>query len=549
MKMKLYSIALILLFGLTSNLFGQLAGIINPGYGFNKQDFPMFGKDIVIHDQPTQNQRCLDICSAYNGWLFAVYCYYQDYWGYISVQKSTDNGITWVTVYDDIYTLSWEIRKLQIRAAGNNPSDFKVFIGGYAFDNFGQRGAATLMRFNGDPFQYEDELLKDSGQNSYIRDFAIVTDAPYPAVNSSPYSIGIVYSRRTQSLSNVDTVIFKSSSNGGISLDGKKVITVTPLVVNHVAISYGRSSTYNTGNYFVAWQADDNVTSEFGHIYTSHTFPNFNGSFSSIKNIDSLKPEWINQLRHPVISCQNGNYDNDSSNTSEVILFEKKIENINQTVVKGCYSVHGSTSNNFHALDIIGASQNSSQPDLTFNEYDSTFMATWYELTTSKLPLYKKNVTLYNPNTWDQVSSGYNDSSNLSSPVPKVKVHQTQKAGINVWVSEGQGGNGIGLFDAQYSTYTGISKNEPNGSQVLISAYPNPCSRQITFDLNLASASQVTISVFNLLGKRCGSPLKQYCITGGQKIQYDVSNMENGLFIFRIQTTEGVVIGKFQVTK
>jgi len=50
----------------------------NPGVSANPltgSRSPIFGKDIVINDQPGQNQQNLSVCSAFNGWLYAVYFY------------------------------------------------------------------------------------------------------------------------------------------------------------------------------------------------------------------------------------------------------------------------------------------------------------------------------------------------------------------------------------------------------------------------------------------------------------------------------------------
>jgi hypothetical protein len=37
-----------------------------------KPQSPLFGKDIVIHDSSSQNQRQVVLCSAFNGWLYAL---------------------------------------------------------------------------------------------------------------------------------------------------------------------------------------------------------------------------------------------------------------------------------------------------------------------------------------------------------------------------------------------------------------------------------------------------------------------------------------------
>ena len=40
-----------------------------------KPQSPLFGKDIVINDQPDQDQHKVALCYAFNGWLYAAVTY------------------------------------------------------------------------------------------------------------------------------------------------------------------------------------------------------------------------------------------------------------------------------------------------------------------------------------------------------------------------------------------------------------------------------------------------------------------------------------------
>src|SRR5512138_2622294 len=66
---------------------------------------PLFGKDIIIDNQPTQNQRNTAICSAFNGWLFAFSAPYDstDHTTHFYLLKSVDSGISWNIIHSDIY--------------------------------------------------------------------------------------------------------------------------------------------------------------------------------------------------------------------------------------------------------------------------------------------------------------------------------------------------------------------------------------------------------------------------------------------------------------
>jgi len=69
------------------------------GYGRSvvplKPQSPLFGKDIVVNDSSTQDQRNVVICSAFNGWLYCVYSHQVNNLPYLTALISKDAGLTW----------------------------------------------------------------------------------------------------------------------------------------------------------------------------------------------------------------------------------------------------------------------------------------------------------------------------------------------------------------------------------------------------------------------------------------------------------------------
>ena len=212
------------------------------------------------------------------------------------------------------------------------------------------------------------------------------------------------------------------------------------------------------------------------HIFTAHSDPDFNSAFTMPIKLDNLDPTAINKVRNPSISCQFNNKDNDSANLTEIVLFYKYNTSSQRYDVTGYYNLQATNNSNFKKLTITNSAHNNLQPSINFNQFDSTFMVTFYDATTQKLPFLLNNFNLNNPDNWQVVSTGYNDDNNLAAPYPKVALDLGQKEGANVWTKEGTGGNGVDMFDAPYSTYTGISGNNTGSLARLIGAYPNPCS-------------------------------------------------------------------------
>jgi hypothetical protein len=314
-------------------------------------------------------------------------------------------------------------------------------------------------------------------------------------------------------------------------------------------LNYGRSPSYPNGRYFAVWEEQENQSSILGHIYTAHTEPNFDSSFTRPICLDSLDPASINKVRNPAIACQYNNVDNDSANLTEVVLFEKYKPSSDDYDVTGFYNLQVTTTSHFRPLNIAATSNNELQPDISFNPYNSTFMMTYFDSTEKKLPFLTNNVNLANPDSWNVNSQGYNDNSNLAAPYPKVKLNFGQQDGMNAWISEGTGGNGIALFDAPYSTYTGVSGHRIGGSVKLYGSYPNPCSTTIRIAFELKNAGIVTIDVMDIMGQTLGTVTDQVYSPGKHVVKYDVSNLQNGNYLYELRSGDFTVTGKFVVIR
>jgi hypothetical protein len=176
--------------GLKSQSINNTVSGLSPKYG----NSVLFGKDIIINNQPDQDQTNIAQCSAFNGWLYAVYSYPVGLFSFMSILRSEDNGITWqVMLEGSAGPTKSLITRVSILACGNSISALKIFLGFTYLDTAFNIGGGYLIRYSGEPFVYEDEILKE---NDYIKDFALAGDYLYPATNSNPFSIAILYSKR-----------------------------------------------------------------------------------------------------------------------------------------------------------------------------------------------------------------------------------------------------------------------------------------------------------------------------------------------------------------
>jgi len=511
----------------------------------------LFGKDIIINNDSTQNQQLVATCSAFNGWLYVAYTYYGTYLGdhypFFVVMKSTDNGITWTQLISNMSPFPYPCTSLDIAVTGHDFSNLKLFLAFVPSASPGLNyGNLYIWQYNEETGAYEESLFEDHQYCGYV---SLSTDFNFPATNSNPQSLGVLYSRNFAFGAGADSLIFKSSSNGGVSIDGWKGVAKSVNHIHKVALTFGRSASYNAGRYFAAWEEKTNWTSNLGHIYTAHTEPYFNSSFTKPVKLDSIDATALGNAKNPTIACQYNNINNDSSNLTEIVLFDKYIPSQNRYEIEGLCNKQATNSNHFTTFSLNLSNDSRQQPSISFNTFDSSFMVTYYDSTTNKLPFIRHNFNMINADSWQIVNSGYNDSSSLVAPYPKVALSMSQQKGACVWSLEGDNGNGIAMFDAPYSDYTGIWENNDINSSIVFHAFPNPCNTLLTLDFELLRPSQVTIIIYDLIGNPIGIITDKSYSKGRHLLNQNFSKFACGSYIIILKTEDLIETCKLLIVR
>jgi hypothetical protein len=544
---KQYVLHLLLLFLFLNELMAQHGPGNYEAIPYKTGGSPLFGKDIVIDNLPDQDQRDVAICSAFNGWLYAVTTYY-DSINHIPISdilRSTDSGITWNLIYGGSPgTLYCKFHSDGIVAIGDSLSNLKIFSSGVRSVHPTSLGTGFVDRLNGVTGEWEGILPP---YESGVTDISVVTDYNYPTIGSNPHSLGILYSYNKN---NKDSIIFLSSSNGGMTVDNKQVLaSSTHSFFRNVELNYGRSASYPEGRFFAVWEEMQDSSQTMGHIYTSHSEPYFNSPFTTPVCLDSLDTTAINKLRNPTIACQYSGTDNNQGNLSAVVLCEKSVSDHNSFELQGFYNLQAVGTNNFTPFMPSSSSNSRIQPSVNYNPYNSTFMLTFFDSTDLKLPFLTNDVNLANPNVWNVVSSAYNDNPSLIIPKPTVKINDAKQAGMNAWISEGPGNSGVALFDAAYSDWTGINEGTINATSRTIQIYPNPCRDMLNLVVELNDNESVKIEITNSMGKNeLIFPSKTFS-KGKHKITLSVSSLSEGPYFYKFITGAFSTSGKFIIIR
>jgi hypothetical protein len=64
--------------------------------------------------------------------------------------------------------------------------------------------------------------------------------------------------------------------------------------------------------------------------------------------------------------------------------------------------------------------------------------------------------------------------------------------------------------------------------------YPNPFDQLTTIKFGLQQQSNVTLSVYNLVGKQVFESTKNSVASGTYEINFDGSNLSNGIYLYKI---------------
>jgi len=320
-----------------------------------------------------------------------------------------------------------------------------------------------------------------------------------------------------------------------------------------VSLCYGRSPSYPAGRYFACWEEVSTYYPPYGRIYTSHTEPNFNSPFTFPYRLDVLDPYGEGYSRNPSIACQYNNIDNQNAKMTEVILFESPGSSFQHNDIIGIYNTDATRSvpsiNDFNAFSFTNTTNNNLYPDVSFNPYNSTFMVTYFDSTNQKLPFLAKDLNLTNPNSWNIINTGYNDSPSITFPYPKVNINYDKQDGMNAWIADGGTGQGKAMFDAPYSTYIGTSEIISSEGTKLFGAFPNPCTSSVTIGFGLQQLGKVTISINSITGQLLKSVTDQVYTQGRHNVKADISGLSPGIYLYTFKSGEFIASGKIVVVR
>jgi hypothetical protein len=532
MKKTFTFLASLLLILLCCSLFAQTQEAKSHYIPFKAGGPGLYGLDVIIDNQPSVNQREVCLSVATNGWLYAAFNTYDGAYGGLKIFRSTDDGETWMLI-EDLALPDWREDQLDIVVAGYYP-DLKLFVAGVAVVPSTGEHRAWVDRYNGVTGAFETEFYYFSSPNT-IYDIAIASDYKWPAVGASPYSVAALYSMYTPSQ---DELYFISSSDGGYTMDNIQTLETTGSYYDKVSLSYGKCWNYFNGRYFAAWEKTCGYLSRIGQIWSAHCQTFFNGAWTAPLRLDDLAGSSAeNMCRNPSFGTQFNETDNDLSNVTGVVLFDRDWDGTGTDYdLIGVYNKEAVSTDNWTRFDIRNDFENVFQSDINFDPVYNNFLVTFCDSTNQSLDYVIQWQNLPTPDTWSYIATHYNEVDNLVAPYPKVEINPMVQEVAHVWNGNRPGGNGMATFDAEYSTL-GIPGSGTGMTASNVNVFPNPCSTTATLFVNLTSNDQVSARLLSVTGQEKAILVNGELKAGENRINFDVTNLQAGYYLVEVNAT------------
>ncbi|HTX88569.1 MAG TPA: T9SS type A sorting domain-containing protein [Bacteroidales bacterium] len=483
----------------------------------------LYGTDVYLNYNASQNQRNATVCVADNGWIYAAYSYYDvsgdiSYW---ELLRSVDDGASW-TLINSASLTSGTYQSVNLELSGTNASDIIVYLARVYHD--GTTSYLRVSEYDANGSFIRNLIAQTLTMPEQYLDVSIATDFKYPAFGASPFTVGVAYSHTSAVSDYIDVQI---SGDGGVTISDNLNVTTTGAYVRGVSIAYGRCSNYFNGRYFVTWEETD-YGAPTGKIYVAHTNPYYNSAFTAGFELDNLVGSADGYCFDPIMGTQFNNTDNDAADFTAIVLLNRDYMGLGTDYdVIAMYNKDPVNTDNWIRSDIANSTDMDFEGDINFDPVYNNFLVTWCALTEQKLKYVVTNQNT--PDSWLLINGGYNDAPNLAFPYPKVEINSLYQMVAHVWIGEGPGSYGQAMFDAEWST-VGIPPVANHNSDLDLKVFPNPATCTATLTFNLPEAAPVRVSLFNVSGQAVKTLPEVKMTAGLHTLSLEVSDLPAGTY-------------------
>jgi hypothetical protein len=503
----------------------------------------LYATDVIIDNNAGQNQTGANLSIAFNGWAYEVHKVVEGTMAGYNIFRSQDDGETWSYMNGNVFD-SYSNVAVDLVVCGNSTADLTLFQAGIAYFPSSGNYVVYVDKYNATTGAFISEVFYESSTYQ-IYDIKIVSDYKFPSAGASPYSLGLLFSRYSPT---TDSLIFISSPDAGSTWNNRKTVATTGMYMDKISLSIGTCALWFNGRYMAAWEQKA-YGARTGQVWVSNSNPYFYSDWLPPTRLDDLAGAAENLAKNPVVGCQHNLTDNDASNLTSIVLFDRDYagNGLDYDVI-GMYNKEsaGATPGAWTRLDISNTFDNDFESDITFDPDYNNFLVTYCDSTTQALPYLVQYQNLGTPSSWIWINAGYNQYANLVNPYPKVEINPVYTQVGHVWIGARPGGFGMATWDAEYST-VGIPPSGQDAVTLDLNVYPNPSNTKTTIGFNLSAASHVNITLVDTYGQVVSVIIDEDLPAGKQQVAVDVTGLSAGCYYYKINTGSKAACGKIIV--
>jgi len=83
----------------------------------------------------------------------------------------------------------------------------------------------------------------------------------------------------------------------------------------------------------------------------------------------------------------------------------------------------------------------------------------------------------------------------------------------------------------------------------LLQNYPNPFNPSTSIEFYIGERSNVSLSVFNILGQKVAELVNEQMEPGNYNVRFDASGLSSGVYLYQLKTNEATIVKKMQLLK
>lgn len=144
----------------------------------------------------------------------------------------------------------------------------------------------------------------------------------------------------------------------------------------------------------------------------------------------------------------------------------------------------------------------------------------------------KTGIAMYDGDEWIPYNK---DDGLISNNVFDIEVDLDN----NIWIATDEG---VSKFSGVPLRITDGTRSK-NDFKINLTAYPNPFNQTVVLDYSIPLDNNVSIKIYDLLGKELAVLVSEFKTSGNYKIYYDGKNLSSGVYLVRLNS------GKFTSTK